>query len=95
MSAPPPLVVACRNAVASHQHFNVNNKNGCPIPEGEPLPDDACTVDVQTANVICTVWDGLRKQSNRDRFQSLIEKHGVASFGAKCWEVINRAGRTA
>lgn len=67
------LLEVCRRVVSNHQYEEI-----------EIMPGSIIVLDVQTANMVCTVYDNLKK--NKKNFEE-FEAHSVLR---KCLLVFSR-----
>lgn len=72
-------VQAARAIVAHHME-------GTALPAELIGPSDYPLIDPQTANAIVTVYDGLKKQSNKDKF----DRMELTRAGLFAWELIGK-----
>lgn len=80
-----------KSAVKQHSCFCIENQGGNLFqhPETEEIPENSLLVDVQSANVLCIVYNALSSK-NQARFNSMLQnEYKLASLLDKMWDWVN------
>lgn len=79
-----------RAMVKEHSCFYIHNPGGelFQHPESETAPENCLCVDMQSANLICTLYDNLNEK-NQSSFNSLLQdEFKLARFLDKMWSFV-------
>ncbi len=80
-----------KSAVSQHTCFCIGNQGGelFQHPETEEIPENSLLVDVQSANVMCIVYNAL-SDKNKANFNNVLQnEYKLASLLDKMWEWVN------
>jgi len=93
----PKLVRASRYCVEYKSCLLIEEKTGCQskysigqidLEMNGKVPKGILLLDMQTANLIVTVYEAL---TNKENFQKTIDRIGVTRTVGKCWNSLQKA----
>lgn len=81
-----------KKSVAEKACFCIFNPGGDlfqhPENYNEGIPADCLLIDIQSANVVCTVYDAINPE-NKAKFNSMVQdEYKLANFLNKMWKMV-------
>jgi len=80
-----------KSAVKQHACFCIENQGGelFQHPESEEVPENSLLVDVQSANVLCVIYNALNDKHKADFNNVLQNEYKLASLIEKMWDWVS------